>query len=196
MAAIIYQDTTFIQSDHMCIVYQELCPHQSVGEEGKPTGNAFWYPPSTASSLQGPISVLNIILKCIQWLSAMQNPTPWIFHVLMTTTFELGDNYQLTVHLFWCRTKARGWIWAVPLVFRMMSSCSSASQAVGSSGVIPLTLEQNKRRFVHFIIVPRTVREMSICHQQHHPLFFFSHSRETYLWDALAQFNGREICAY
>lgn len=37
----------------------------------------------------------------------MQNPTPWIFHVLMTTTLELRDNYQLTVHLFCCRTKAQ-----------------------------------------------------------------------------------------
>lgn len=41
MAAVIYQDTTFTQSGHMCIVYQQLCPHQSVGEEGKPIGNAF-----------------------------------------------------------------------------------------------------------------------------------------------------------
>lgn len=141
------------------------------------------------------MSVLNIILKRIQWLPAMQNPTPWIFHVLMTTTFELRDNYLLTVHLFCSRTKARGWIWAVPLVFRMMSSCSLPSQAVGSSGVIPLTLEQNKR-FVHFIILPSTVREMSICHQQHHPLFFFPHSREIYRWDGLTQFNSREICAH
>lgn len=125
----------------------------------------------------------------------MQNPTPWIFHVLMTTTFELRDNYQLTVHLFCCRTKARGWIWAVPLVFRMMSSCASASQAVGISGVIPLTLKQNKRRFVHFIIMASTVREMSICHQQHHPLFLFSHSGEIYLWDGTHSIQWkRNLC--
>lgn len=179
----------------MCIVYQELCPHQC-GRGGKT------YRKCTLTLYKHSQQLLRTNF-CLKYNFEMYSVAPSNAKPNPVDFSCPNDNYiwikrQLPANSAFVllQNKCTGWIWAVPLVFRLMSSCSSASQAVGSSEMIPLTLKKNKRRFVHFIIMPSTVREMSICHHQHHPLLFFSHSREIYLWDALTQFNGRGICAY
>lgn len=180
------------QSDHVWIVYRELCPHQC-GRGGKTYRKCIQTFNKHSQQLIRTNFCLKYNFEMYSVAPSNAKPNPVDFSCPNDNTIWIKRQLPANSAFVLLQNKGTGWIWAVPLVFRMMSSCSSASQAVGSTG---LTWKKNRRRFVHFIIMPSTVREMSICHHQHHPLLFFSHSREIYLWDALTQCNGRGICAY